>query len=194
LKASRLITHVKRLQNCEEPLDNFISRARRLGDHLGPILYQLPPRWLPNTARLEAFAQLLPHDLLHVFEFRDPRWLVDPVREVLARHQLSFCIFDMPNAQCPHWVTRPLVYLRFHGSTALYAGRYSHEELAQWAVLVRQQAASGHDVYTYFKMTLGETLSITRRNCAICCLNLPIGDTQLTSPRARCICGVTAQR
>jgi uncharacterized protein YecE (DUF72 family) len=150
VKASRYITHVRRLKDCAEPLERFLSRARRLGDHLGPILYQLPPRWRANPERLAEFAALLPSDLLHVFEFRDERWFAAPVREVLTRHALSFCIFDMPGLRCPQWVTGPIVYIRFHGSASLYAGRYTREELAGWAQAIRRFLAEGRDVYVYF--------------------------------------------
>jgi uncharacterized protein YecE (DUF72 family) len=150
VKASRFITHVRRLKDCAEPLETFLSRVRRLGDHLGPILYQLPPRWSPDPQRLAEFAALLPGDLSHVFEFRDPRWFNEPVQQVLSTHHLAFCIFDMPGVSCPHWVSGPLVYLRFHGSQALYAGRYTHEGLTRWTSVIRQFLNTGHDVYAYF--------------------------------------------
>ena len=150
VKASRYITHVRRLKDCAEPLQRFLHRVQRLGNHLGPILYQLPPRWRANPERLAAFATLLPADRLHVFEFRDERWFTEPVREVLAEHNLSFCIFDMPGLRCPQWITGPIVYVRFHGSASLYAGRYTQEELAQWAETIRGFLATGRDVYAYF--------------------------------------------
>ncbi len=150
VKANRYLTHVRRLKDCAEPLKRFLDRARRLGNRLGPILYQLPPRWRPNAERLAEFADLLPTDLIHVFEFRDERWFEEPVRDVLARHGLSFCIFDLPGMRCPRWVTGPIVYVRFHGSSTLYAGRYSREELAGWAEMMRSFLSAGHDVYVYF--------------------------------------------
>ncbi len=150
IKANRYLTHIRRLKDCVEPLTRFLERARRLGDRLGPILYQLPPGWGADPDRLAAFAALLPRDLLHVFEFRDPRWFVEPVRATLERYHLSFCLFDMPGLSPPLWVTGPIVYIRFHGSTALYAGRYSWEELALWAERIRGFLQAGHEVYVYF--------------------------------------------
>lgn len=150
VKANRFLTHVKRLKDAAEPLERFLSRARRLGGHLGPILWQLPPRWRADLARLESFATLLPSDFVHVFEFRDPSWFVQPVREALERFGLSCCIFDMPGLPCPLWVTGRVVYLRFHGAGILYAGRYGQVGLQLWVERIRQWLAEGRTVYAYF--------------------------------------------
>jgi len=145
VKANRYITHVKRLKDAAEPLARFLARARRLGEKLGPILWQLPPRWRANPERLENFAALLPPDLTHAFEFRDSRWFVEPVRRILA-----FCIFDMPGLPCPTWVTSDVVYLRFHGSGVVYEGRYGREGLQPWAARIREWLCKGRRVYAYF--------------------------------------------
>ena len=150
VKANRYLTHIKRLKDAAEPLERFLSRARRLGDKLGPILWQLPPRWRANPERLETFAALLPPDLTHAFEFRDPRWFVEPVRRILEQHGLAFCIFDMPGLPCPAWVTSDVVYLRFHGSGVVYGGRYGREGLQPWATRIREWLCEGQRVYAYF--------------------------------------------
>lgn len=150
VKANRYITHVKRLKDAAEPLARFLGRARLLEDKLGPILYQLPPRWRANPERLISFAELLPPDLSHVFEFRDPRWFIQPVFQILKTHNLSFCIYSMPGIDCPLWVTSELVYIRFHGSLVLYGGSYSHEELASWAGLAKDFLAHGDRVHAHF--------------------------------------------
>jgi uncharacterized protein YecE (DUF72 family) len=93
---------------------------------------------------------LLPVDLCHAFEFRDPRWFVEPVRRILERYGLAFCIFDMPDLPCPLWVAGDTVYLRFHGSGAVYAGRYGQERLQPWAERMRRWIAEGRAVYAYF--------------------------------------------
>jgi len=150
VKANRYLTHVKRLKDAKEPLERFLGRVRRLGDRLGPILYQLPPGWNVNLDRLEAFARLLPQELIHVFEFRDPSWLVEPVFDLLARHNLSFCVMSMPGMECPIRATSRVVYVRMHGSGVLYGGKYSRAELAGWADHARRFLAEGRDVYVYF--------------------------------------------
>ncbi|MFQ6101029.1 MAG: DUF72 domain-containing protein [Anaerolineae bacterium] len=150
VKANRYITHLKRLKDAAEPVERFLARAQRLGDRLGPILWQLPPRWRANPERLETFAALLPFDLLHAFEFRDPRWFVEPVRRILEQHGLACCIFDMPGLRCPTWVTGSAVYLRFHGSGEVYGGRYGREGLRPWADRIRTWLSEGCQVYAYF--------------------------------------------
>lgn len=150
VKANRFITHVKRLRDAAEPLTRFLERARRLDESLGPILWQLPPKWNADPERLAAFAELLPADLTHAFEFRDPRWFVEPVRRILESRNLAFCIFDMPGLPCPTWVTGAAVYVRFHGCGAVYGGLYGPDALRPWAANIRRWLSDGRTVYVYF--------------------------------------------
>lgn len=150
VKANRFLTHLKRLKDVAEPLERFLSHASRLEEKLGPILWQLPPKWRADPARLEAFAELLPMDMIHVFEFRDPRWFIQPVRRILERFGLTCCIFDMPNLRCPEWITSSTIYLRFHGSQLVYGGRYGREGLQPWTERMRRWLADGHFIYVYF--------------------------------------------
>ena len=150
VKANRYITHLKKLKDAAEPLARFLARVRRLEGKLGPILWQLPPNWRANLERLETFAALLPPDLTHVFEFRDSRWFIAPLRRLLEQHGLALCIFDMPGLPCPVWVTGDVVYLRFHGSGMVYGGRYGREGLHPWAVRISEWLREGRQVYAYF--------------------------------------------
>jgi uncharacterized protein YecE (DUF72 family) len=150
VKANRYITHMKKLRDAREPLEKFLSRARLLGDKLGPILYQLPPNWNCNLERLRQFLALLPGDLDHVFEFRNRTWLRDEVFALLAEHEVAFCIISLPGFDCPLRVTAPLVYIRMHGSGLVYGGCYNEGELRQWAERIRGFIGEGRDVYVYF--------------------------------------------
>jgi uncharacterized protein YecE (DUF72 family) len=151
VKASRFLTHRKKLKDPEQPLKLLMERVRLLGPDRGPVLYQLPPRWHCDRARLRAFVQLLPLDIRHVFEFRDPTWCDDRVRDLLADAGVSYCIHDMRGFPCPGWVTGPLVYVRFHGPADLkYSGRYSRSHLAHWADWIGEFRRGGRDVYAYF--------------------------------------------
>ena len=155
VKANRYITHVKRLHDCAEAVDRFLRRMRRLGPHLGPILYQLPPNWKPTPARLADFAALLPDDLVHVFEFRDPRWFDEAVRNVLEQYGLALCRHDHMGLSCPDWQTGPAAYLRYHGSAATADHGYSARQLRQMASTVRDLSGSGRPVYVYFNNDAG---------------------------------------
>src|SRR3546814_15177528 len=87
----------------------------------------LPPHWHFNRERLVQFLELLPDDMRHVFEFRDPTWITEEVLELLGEKGASFCAHDMPNVPTPRWATGPIAYVRFHGASGKYWGRYSKE-------------------------------------------------------------------
>ncbi|TEU01732.1 MAG: DUF72 domain-containing protein [Dehalococcoidia bacterium] len=153
VKASRFLTHIRRLNDPQEPLERVLSGARLLGDRLGPLLYQLPPgfhRTPENVARLEAFLPLLPGDLLHAIEFRHRSWFVDETADLLRRYGVAFCSFDMVGLKCPLLATAPFAYVRFHGSEALYASNYTDEMLEGWAARLRDLAREVDELYIYF--------------------------------------------
>jgi len=149
IKANRFITHMKKLKDPEGPIRNFFSRAEYLKDHLGPILYQLPPRWKCNTERLESFLKILPKNKTHVFEFRDDSWHTEEVFEILDSYKASFCVHDMPYVKCPAIAMGKAAYLRFHGASALYRGGYSVNILKKWAKWITAQSKE-RKVYVYF--------------------------------------------
>jgi uncharacterized protein YecE (DUF72 family) len=150
LKANRFLTQAKKLKDCEEPLQRMMTPFRHLGDKLGPILYQLPPRFRINLERLERFLELLPRDVVSVFEFRDESWYTDTVFALLERHRASFCAHDMPGSASPRLAVGPVAYVRFHGGEGKYRGRYPDERLLDWADWMRDQARSGRAVWAYF--------------------------------------------
>ena len=150
LKASRYITHLKKLKDVEEPLKRLLAGARHLGDRLGPILFQLPPHWGPNLERLERFLDLLPRTLAAVFEFRDPTWLVEDVFRRLHRHGAGYCIADLEGQTTPVRAVGRLAYIRLHGPGRAYEGSYDDEALRRWAGVVRHFRRQGLPVYVFF--------------------------------------------
>jgi len=157
VKASRFLTHIKRLKAPDEPIDRLLSHARALGGALGPLLYQLPPRWFPDPERLETFLAALPHRLPdsgrrleHVIEMRDPDGYDPWVLELLDRYGISLCIHDMPESATPLVPVGPIVYVRFHGHGAKYGGSYPDEVLTEWAAWLRGVLDTGRDAYVYF--------------------------------------------
>jgi uncharacterized protein YecE (DUF72 family) len=154
VKASRFITHVKRLNDIEEPLNNFMSRASLLGDKLGPVLFQLPPGLHRDDARLEEFLEILPEGR-HAIEFRHDSWFANEVYEALRRRGVAFCVFDMPRLKSPLVATADFIYVRFHGTAERYAGSYPDAALAEWAVNISELAEGLKDVYIYFNNDVG---------------------------------------
>lgn len=150
VKANRFLTQAKKLKDCEEPLQRMMTPFRHLGDRLGPILYQLPPRFRVNLERLESFLAILPRDVVNVFEFRDASWHADEVFALLDRHGAGFCAHDMPGSASPRIATGPVAYVRFHGSVSKYWGRYPEDRLLEWADWMTQQAREGRPVWAYF--------------------------------------------
>ncbi len=150
VKASRYLTHIKRLKDARAPLNKFLRRARQLREHLGPILYQLPPRWHLNLERLESFLDLLPADLQHVFEFRDQSWMTEEVLQLLDKRNASFCTHDFPGMAVPRRAVGPIAYVRFHGAEGIYCGQYSKSALSRWWNWMEKQVHSGRDLYVYF--------------------------------------------
>lgn len=150
VKASRFITHIKRLKDCREPWDRFIDNAKNLKEKLGPALFQLPPRWKVDSQRLKDFVKILDKKLKYVFEFRDPSWFCDEVYKILRKKNIALCIADSPNLPSAEEITANFVYIRLHGSKSLYSSRYTNEELKDWAKKIKKFLKEGFDVYVYF--------------------------------------------
>lgn len=150
VKASRFLTHMKKLNEPEEPLERLYDRIEPLGDKLGPILYQLPPRWRFNRERLACFLARLSPGHRNVFEFRDPSWLNDEAYDLLARHNAGFCIYELAGLTTAPVVTADFVYVRLHGPGGKYQGSYPAEALHGWLDAVGRWLAEGRDVYCYF--------------------------------------------
>jgi uncharacterized protein YecE (DUF72 family) len=150
VKASRYLTHVRRLLEPTEPLHRLWSRARCLGEHLGPVLYQLPPRWRPNPERLARFLEALPDGHPQALEIRDPRWYGRWLVSRLESAGVALCLHDMVGSAPRPEPIGPFVYVRFHGSGIRYGGRYTPQRLAAWASRMAEWAASGSPVWAYF--------------------------------------------
>ncbi len=150
VKASRYITHMKRLKDPQSSLAAFMERVPALGDKLGPILFQLPPRMSPDTGRLETFLAALAAGYRFSFEFRDPAWFRPDIFSALEKRNAAFCIFELAGVRSPKKVTADFVYIRLHGPGDAYSGLYSPEALGTWAQDIRRWTEQGKDVYCYF--------------------------------------------
>jgi len=150
VKMSRYITHIKKLRNLGSAVENFLSRAVLLEEKLGPLLYQLPPNMKRNDELLQSFLSSLPAIYQHVIEFRHESWIDEAVFDILRRHNVGLCVFDMPGFTCPLVATSGFVYVRFHGSEGLYSSRYSDAELSRWAERIGRLGQRVKTSYIYF--------------------------------------------
>ncbi len=153
VKAWRAITHFRRLEACEDLLADFFARIALFGDKLGPVLFQLPPRFAADPERLETFIAGLPEGHRYAFEFRDPSWHVEPVYAVLRAANAAFCPFDLAGLTGPRVVTADFVYVRLHGHERRYRGAYSEALLEDWAAWLGRCLEEGREAWLYFDNT-----------------------------------------
>jgi uncharacterized protein YecE (DUF72 family) len=152
MKLGAFGSHRMKLRDASTWLPNHVERAVLLGDHLGPTLVQLPPRWKRNSDRLEEFLAATPTGLRWAVELRDRSWLHEDTFSVLRRHGAALCLHDLLDDH-PVLLTAPWTYIRFHGPHAVaepYRGRYGARRLRPWAERIAGWIAAGLDVYAYF--------------------------------------------
>ena len=145
-------SHRMKLRDAPSWMAKHLDRVGRLGQHLGPNLVQLPPRWTRNVDRLDEFLGAAPATIRWAVELRDPSWLHDDVFDVLRRHNAALCIHDLL-ASHPLELTTDWTYVRFHGPDALerpYHGSYGEARLSWWADRLGHLLDQGRDVYVYF--------------------------------------------
>jgi uncharacterized protein YecE (DUF72 family) len=150
VKASRYLTHRKKLLDPKPALRLFLDQSSELREKFGPILFQLPPRWKLNTDRLKEFLQALPRKKLCVVEFRDNSWHVEPVYELLRRYNVAFCVYDLAGFRSPEILTADFTYLRLHGPGGAYQGSYPNNVLRKWAKQIGAWQNMCETVFVYF--------------------------------------------
>ncbi|HYX27500.1 MAG TPA: DUF72 domain-containing protein [Pyrinomonadaceae bacterium] len=150
VKASRFITHMKKLKAPKTSTRKFFTRVAKLRDKLGPVLFQLPPHWRMNVERLQLFLERMPKNYRYAFEFREAAWFTDEIYELLKQHRAALCIYHMNGYTSPLEVTADFVYLRFHGASSTYGGSYSDSQLDAWAKHVKNWRGAGKEVFAYF--------------------------------------------
>ena len=150
VKASRYLTHVRRLQDPQPSVDLLVARARELGPHLGPILIQLPPDFHVDLAALRATLQAFPADIRIAVEPRHGSWFTEGLRRLLSEHNAALCVADRRGPITPLWRTADWAYLRFHAGRAQPRSCYGAEALESWAE--RVEATWGREAagFAYF--------------------------------------------
>ena len=147
VKASRYVTHIRRLRDCREPLSRFWTNARRLGRKLGPVLFQLPPNLRADLDLLESFLKLLPRTMRAAFEFRHDSWATAEVRDALDRKGCALVIADRPGDRPRQVMTGGWTYLRFHQGRRTGPG-YPRAKLARYADSVA--GMRGDEAWVFF--------------------------------------------
>jgi uncharacterized protein YecE (DUF72 family) len=150
VKASRFITHLKRLKDPGNARDKFLPVIEVLGPKLGPILFQLPPHLPADAKRLSAFLDVIPKTHRYAFEFRDSSWHVPEIFRLLRKHKAAFCIFDLAGFQAPCEIGADFTYVRLHGPAGPYQGSYRDSALCAWARRISDWKRTLSAIYVYF--------------------------------------------
>lgn len=150
VKASRFITHRKKLKDPEKSLEIFLETVSSLNDKLGPVLFQLPPGWRFNAERFYDFLESLPSGFRFAFEFRNPTWNNPQAYDAMTEMGAALCIFDYEGTLSPKNITADFVYVRLHGPEAPYRGSYSAAVLSGWAGAISAWVDQGREVFLYF--------------------------------------------
>ncbi|WP_433217756.1 DUF72 domain-containing protein [Dactylosporangium sp. CS-047395] len=150
VKASRFLTHVKRLKEPEEPVGRLMERADALGRKLGPVLLQLPPTLPADPEALDRTLRAFPRGVRVAVEPRHESWWNADVRDVLTRHDAALCWSDRKGRpQSPLWRTAGWGYLRLHEGRAAPWPRYGRAALDSWTGRLAD-AFSSQDIFVYF--------------------------------------------
>jgi uncharacterized protein YecE (DUF72 family) len=151
VKASRFLTHIKRLRDPEEPVHRLMSHAAGLGDRLGPVLLQLPPTLRADTGLLDDCLAAFPAGTRVAVEPRHDSWWTPAVREVLQARRAALCWADvLSRPVTPLWRTADWGYVRFHVGRARQWPHYGRQSLLTWARRIADAWPDDRDVYTYF--------------------------------------------
>lgn len=157
VKASRGLTHARRLKEPEQWIERMAAGWAELGNRRGALLVQLHPAQERDDDRLDHFLTAMPDDIAVAMELRHRSWDAPAVYDILRRHSAAYVVMSGPGLPCIVTATAGLAYLRLHGpgDAAIYAGSYSAAELRRWAEQICVWDREGRDVLVYFNNDLG---------------------------------------
>ena len=145
LKAPQKITHWLKLRDCADTLRHFYDVVSRLGEKLGPVLFQLPPNFKKETFVLGDFVNGLPGGMRAAFEFRHESWFDDEIFEILKTRNVALCIADTERLETPKAAPADYGYLRLRRED------YADADVKGWSEFVREQKPNWKDAFVYFK-------------------------------------------
>jgi uncharacterized protein YecE (DUF72 family) len=146
LKAPQRITHIARLKDIDDALRFFLETARALGPKLGPVLFQLPPSFKKDVARLADLLTQFPPDIRCAWEFRHASWFSDDVYDALRKGDAALCVADTETGTTPLVATTDFGYFRLRDDAG-----YTKKELDQWAATLRGQDKHWKRAFVFFK-------------------------------------------
>jgi uncharacterized protein YecE (DUF72 family) len=150
IKASRYLTHVRRLKDPRAPVEYLMDRVARLGDRLGPVLLQLPPNMPIDLDRLDETLEAFGKETSVAVEPRHPSWFTEAFLDVLAAHRAALCLADRRGPITPVRRTASWIYLRFHEGRASPASCYGQRALATWVSRLRDEWPRSAFGYVFF--------------------------------------------
>ena len=154
VKASRYLTHIRRLREPRDPVTLLLERATGLGRKLGPILLQLPPTMKADPDLLDAALKVFPSEARVAVEMRHPTWFNVRCRRILEERGAALCLADGGAVSAPMWRTADWSYVRFHRGRASPESCYGDVALRRWAEKLAAQWGPAETVFAYFNNDL----------------------------------------
>jgi len=188
VKASRYLTHVKRLRDPAEPVARLMERAAHLGPKLGPVLLQVPETLHADPGLLDEALAAFPSGTRVAFEPRHRSWETDQIREVLERRRAAFCLADAPGRRTPRWRTAEWGYVRFHQGRARPAPCYGRTALATWAERLADLWDPADEVFAYFNNDHCGCAVRDARGFALAATRAGLRPTRVPGPRETPVC------
>jgi len=158
VKASRFITHIKRLKNVKTAWKTFLGNALQLKEKLGPILFQFPPSFKAkeeNIRRLENFLKYITMvyaspSMLYALEFRHKSWFDKKIYDLLKKYNCALVNADSPRYPKSEEITANFIYIRMHGSKILFSSKYTRKELNDLSLKIKKWEKKVKHIYVYF--------------------------------------------
>jgi len=150
VKASRFLTHYRRLREPHEPVERLLTAAAALDEKLGPVLVQLPPDFAVNVPALEDAFDAFAGRVRLACEFRHASWHCDAVYDLMSEHDVALCLTDYRNQHGPLVRTASWGFVRMHEGVARPQPHYGTRALAAWVERVATLWGRGDDCFVYF--------------------------------------------
>src|SRR5690606_13056558 len=152
-KISRYLSHMKKLNEPEEPLERFFKIFHPMKKHMGPVLIQLPASVVFNNSREERFFKILIHqypEYTFAMEIRHESWYSQESLKLMKKYNISLVIAQSEQFPYKEEITAPDIYMRSHGAKELYASSYSDKSLKEFAQKFTSWEKGGHTVWAFF--------------------------------------------